>query len=67
MPRRSPVQSAQPNSVSICGKLLQPGQSITVPESAIGPRERKAESRGKIRVRSSNKPGHVQVVCTLKR
>jgi hypothetical protein len=65
MPRKSPLRTAQPNTVSVCGKLLQSGQAITVPESAIGAREKKLVARGKIKTRKSNKPGHVQVVCTL--
>ena len=65
MAHRSPLMNAQPNSVSVLGKLLRKGQSLTVPESAIGPRERKLEARKKIKIRKSNKPGHVQVVCTL--
>ncbi len=65
MARTSPLRSAQANSVSVCGKILRSGQSITVPEGAVGPRERKLVSRKKISVRKSNKPGHVQIVCTL--
>lgn len=64
--RPSPLRSAQPDAVSVCGKMLQKGQSLIVKESAIGPRERKLEARGKIAVRKSNKPGHLQIVCLLK-
>jgi len=65
MPRKSPLRSAQPDSVSVCGRLLRKGQAITVKESAIDAKVKKAEARGKVRIRKSNKPGHVQVVCTL--
>jgi hypothetical protein len=67
MGRRSPLRNAQPNSVSVCGKLLQTGQSIQVPEAAVGPREKRMESRKKISIRKSNKKGHVQITCTLGR
>jgi hypothetical protein len=63
--KKSPLHNAEANAVSVCGKILTAGQSITVPETAIGPRERKMESRGKLLIRSSNKEGQVQVVCTL--
>ena len=66
MARTSPLRSAQPNAVSVCGKLLCKGQSLTVKESAIGPRELKLAARGKISIRKSNKPGHKQIVCLLK-
>lgn len=66
MSRPSPLRNAQPNAVSVCGKLLQKGQAMTVKESAIGPRERKLAARKKIALRKSNKPGHVQIVCLLK-
>lgn len=65
MAKQSPLRSSQADSLSICGKLLRKGQSTIVPLSAIGPREKKAESRGKIKIRKSNTPGCVQVVCTL--
>jgi len=63
--RKSPLRTAQADSVSVCGKLLRRGQSLTVKESAIGPKERRLKAAGKISFRDSNKPGHVQVVCTL--
>ena len=63
--RPSPLSSAQPDSVSVCGRLLRKGQAITVHETAIGPRERKMETRRRISIRPSNKEGYVQVVCTL--
>lgn len=62
---RSPLRNAQPESVSVCGKLLRRDQSLTVAESAIGPRERALEAKGKIKIRPSNKSGQVQIVCTL--
>ena len=65
MAKQSPLRSAQPGAVSACGKLLKAGHSIPVRKSAIGPRERKAQARGKIAIRKSNKDGFVQVVCTL--
>lgn len=65
MARPSPLRSAQADAVSVCGKLLQKGQSITVRESSIGPREKTLASRGKIAIRKSNKDGHVQIVCLL--
>ena len=61
----TPLKNAQPASVSVCGKLLTNGQTVTVLKSAIGPRERTAEARGKISIRESNKKTHVQVTCTL--
>jgi len=65
MAKQSPLMNAQPNAVSVCGKLLTKGQAVTVPESAIGPKEKKAHARGRISVRPSNMTGFVQVVCTL--
>lgn len=65
MPHRSPLLGAQPRSVSVCGKLLRAGQSLLVPESAVGPRERSMERKGKIRIRISNERGKLQIVCTI--
>lgn len=65
MPHKSPLHNAQPRSVSVCGKLLRSGQSLTVPESAVGPRERVMETKGKIKIRPSNEKGKLQIVCTL--
>lgn len=65
MPRQSPLRNAQADAVSVCGSILQNGQSKTVLESAIGPRERALEARGKIKIRKSNEKGKVQIVCTL--
>lgn len=62
---RSPLRNAQPASVSVCGKLLRSGQTLTVPESAVGPRERALESKGKVKIRASNEKGKLQVICTL--
>ncbi len=66
MAKASPLLSARPNAVSVCGTMLQAGQSVTVETQAIGPRERKLAERGKISIRPSNKPGHSQITCTLK-
>ena len=63
--RKSPLEKAKADAVSVCGKILKSGQTITVAESAIGPREQKLEARGKISIRPSNKKGHVQVTCKL--
>ena len=63
MAKQSPLRSAQPNSVSVCGKILRKGQSLTVAESAIGPREQKMVSRKQLQIRKSNKPGFVQLVA----
>lgn len=65
MPHRSPLLGAQPQAVSVCGKLLRAGQSLLVPESAIGPRERIMEQKGKIRIRVSNERGKWQITCTI--
>ena len=62
MAKKSPLRSAQVGSMSICGKLLRVGQSITVQASAIGPREQKALARQQLVKRASNKPGFVQLV-----
>lgn len=61
MPRKSPLASAQPDARSVCGKLLQKGQSVTVLETAIGPREQRALDRKQLSKRASNKPGYVQL------
>lgn len=65
MAHASPLRSAQADAVSVCGKILRKGQSLTVPATAIGTREKQLASRGKISIRDSNKTGHKQVVCTL--
>jgi hypothetical protein len=62
MAKKSPLRSAQPDTLSVCGKLLRKGQSVTVTESAIGPRERTMLARKQLGKRKSNKPGHVQLV-----
>jgi hypothetical protein len=61
----SPLRNAQASSVSVCGKMLRAGQAILVADTAIGPRERKLVETGKIRIRSSNELGKVQITCTL--
>ena len=62
MPRLSPLRSASGESISVCGKLLRKGQTLTVPASAVGPRERTAIARKQLGERKSNKAGHVQLV-----
>lgn len=62
---RSPLLSAKPKSVSVCGKILQSGQSLLVDESSVGPKERLHESRGRIRIRPSNEKGKLQITCKL--
>lgn len=63
---RAPLRQKKPSSVSVCGKLLKSGQTVTVPGTAIGDRERKLAERKLIRIRDSNKVGQVQIVCLLK-
>lgn len=62
MAKQSPLRSAQPNTLSVCGKLLRKGQAITVTESAIGPRERTMLARKQIGKRESNQSGYVQLI-----
>lgn len=62
---KTPLRQAKAESVSVCGKMLKKGQSITVLDTAIGPRERKMAERGRITIRASNKKGHSQIVATL--
>lgn len=64
---RSPLRAAQANSVSVCGKMLTTGQKLTVKETAIGPRERKMEARGLIKIHNAREAGKVQIVCVLGR
>ena len=66
MALKSPLRSAKPNAVSVCGKILTKGQTISVPETAIGPREKQLEAQKKISIKDSNKKGQVQITCTLK-
>lgn len=61
----SPLRSKSANAVSVCGKILQRGQTITVVETAVGPRERKMAEGGRISIRASNEKGKVQIVCTI--
>ena len=65
MARMSPLAKKKANAISACGKILQKGQSLVVEDSAIGPREQRLEAKGKLRIRPSNKKGHVQITCTL--
>jgi|ETNmetMinimDraft_31_1059906.scaffolds.fasta_scaffold216240_2 hypothetical protein len=62
---QSPLLSAKPTSLSVCGKILHGGQSIIVAEAAVGPKERLMESRGRISIRSSNEKGKLQITCKL--
>lgn len=63
--KKTPLRQASAEAVSVCGKILKKGQSITVLDSAIGEREKKMASRGRIAIRASNKKGHSQVVATI--
>ena len=65
MARKSPLLSKRANAVSACGKVLQSGQSIVVKETAVSSKERLLEKKGRLRIRPSNKKGHVQLTCTL--
>tara|TARA_Y100000034_G_scaffold116791_1_gene155532 strand:- start:42 stop:233 length:192 start_codon:yes stop_codon:yes gene_type:complete len=58
---RQALKSRSVSSVSVCGKILRKGQTITVPSSAVGPREQKMEDRGRIRIIRSNKKDKVQI------
>ena len=58
---RKDLKSRNVSSVSVCGKMLRLGQSITVKASAVGDRERKMESRGRIKILKSNKKDMVQI------
>ena len=65
MAKTSPLRNAQPDTLSVCGKLLRPGQVMTVPQTAIVPRETRLIKRRKIATRPANKNGMIQVVCLL--
>lgn len=65
MPNRSPLASAKANAVSVCGKILAAGQTLTVSATAIGDREKLMEKRGRIKIRPSNEKGKVQILCML--
>lgn len=65
MSTKSPLRNAVPNAVSVCGKILQAGQTVLVDTSAVGPKERALEAKGKIRITSSNTPSKTQVRCVL--
>ena len=58
---RQDLSDRKVSSMSVCGKMLRKGQTITVSESAIGERERKMERRKRIRIIKSNKKGKVQI------
>ena len=58
---RGDLKSRRVSSVSVCGKMLRKGQVLTVLASAVGQRERKMESRGRIKILKSNKKGMVQI------
>jgi len=64
--RRSPLRSAQADSVSVCGKMLRVGQTIKVASTAVGPRELKQEAQKKIKIRDL-KNGQVQITCVMGR
>jgi len=66
MARKSPLLSAQPDSVSVGGQMLRKGQSRLLDPQAIGPRERRLEKQGKIAIYPSNTTGKVQVLCKLR-
>ena len=61
----SPLRTAKAHSISVCGKMLQKGQSIIVNESAIGPRELTQAQKGKIRIIKAQEKGKKQILCTL--
>jgi hypothetical protein len=63
---KSPLHSRSPQALSVCGKILKAGSSMTVNESAIGEREEKLAAKGQLSIRKSNKKGKVQIVCLLK-
>ena len=65
MSHSSPIRGAKASAVSVCGKILKNGQTVTVADAAIGPRERKMETRGRITIRPSNVKGKSQIVVTL--
>jgi hypothetical protein len=58
---RKDLKDRKVSAVSVCGKLLRRGQAITVMSSAVGDRERKMESRGRIKIIKSNKKDMVQI------
>jgi hypothetical protein len=58
---RNDLAQRSVSSYSVCGKMLRRGQTILVDATAIGPREKKMEKRGKIRISASNKKGKVQI------
>lgn len=62
---KSPLRKATADSVPVCGKILKAGQSVTVAATAIGPRELKAQEKGRITIRPSNEKGKVQILCIL--
>lgn len=65
MARNSPLLKKKATAVSACGKVLQSGQSLIVKEDAVGPKEKVLQKKGRLRIRPSNKKGHVQITCTL--
>jgi hypothetical protein len=62
----SGLRSKRASAVSACGKILRPGQTVSVPQTAVGPREEALVSQGKLRVRTSNRRDWVQITCLLK-
>ena len=60
---RADLDKRRASSVSVCGKMLRKGQSLPVLKSAVGPRERKLESRGLIKILSSNTKDQVRILA----
>ena len=58
---RADLDKRAASSVSVCGKMLRKGQTILVDAQAVGPRERKMESRGRIKISPSNKAGKLRI------
>lgn len=64
---QSPLANAQPDTLFVCGRLLSRGQSITVAESALAPKDLALVAKGKLVKRKAAKPGHVQIVFPPKK
>jgi hypothetical protein len=60
---RADLNKRSVSALSVCGKMLRKGQTVTVLEEAVGPRERKMASRGRILIRSSNQSGQVKITA----
>jgi len=48
MALQSPLLRSQAQGVSVCGKLLLPGQSLVVPSDAVGPAESSLMASGSL-------------------